>query len=119
MDKLYLRLKELRIERGYTQAQLATAVQTTDDSIYSWEKGRSQPSIETLIKIADFFECSIDYLVGREDDFGAISINGKPAELSQREKEVLKQFNALPREYQAQVAEYLKYFYERTRNLPR
>ena len=61
------RLKELRIEKELTQKQLAEMLQTTDDSIYSWEKGRSQPSIEMLRKICQYFDVSADYLLGLSD----------------------------------------------------
>lgn len=116
MDMIFLRLKELRIERGYTQKELAAVLQTTADSIYSWEKGRSQPSIEMLSKIADFFECSIDYLTGREDDFGVITVYGAENELSAAAKEMLDIFNSLPSPYQVQVIEYARYFSERIKN---
>lgn len=62
------RLKELRIEKGLKQAELGVALNTTDDTIFSWEKGRAEPSIEMLIKLCDFFEVSADYLLGRIDD---------------------------------------------------
>lgn len=113
MDMFFLRLKDLRTEKGCTQKQLAEAIQTTADSIYSWEKGRSQPSIEMLCKLADFFECSIDYLTGREDDFGVVTVFGKDNELSDAAKDMLHIFNALPSHYQAQVLEYARYFKER------
>lgn len=58
------RLKEIRQEKGWTQKQLATAINTTDDSVYSWEKGRSQPSIELLYKLCKVLEVSADYLIG-------------------------------------------------------
>ncbi|MCI8476411.1 MAG: helix-turn-helix transcriptional regulator [Clostridia bacterium] len=67
MDKFAIKLKEIRTEKGYTQKQLAEAIKTTDDSIYSWEKGRSQPSIEMLRALSKFFEVSTDYLLGLED----------------------------------------------------
>ena len=67
MDIFAVRLKELRMEKRLTQQQLATALQTTDDSIYSWEKGRSEPSIAVIRKICDFFEVSSDYLLGRTE----------------------------------------------------
>lgn len=114
MDIFFLRLKDLRTERGYTQKQLADAIQTTADSIYSWEKGRSQPSIETLCKLADFFECSMDYLTGREDDLGRVPINATTNfGNSPKEKELLAVFNSLGDEYQAQILEYARYFGER------
>ena len=71
MDIFEIRLKELRLERGLTQKALAQALATTDDSIYSWEKGRSRPSIEAIRRICAFFEVSSDYLLGLEDDGGA------------------------------------------------
>ncbi|MBQ8657812.1 MAG: helix-turn-helix transcriptional regulator [Clostridia bacterium] len=67
MDIFEQRLKELRKEKDFTQKQLAEVLQTTDDSIFSWEKGRSQPSIEMIRKICIFFGVSADYLLGLED----------------------------------------------------
>lgn len=64
MDVFGKRLKEIRLENELTQKQLAEILQTTDDSIYSWEKGRSQPSIETLRKICIELNVSADYLLG-------------------------------------------------------
>ena len=114
MDMFFLRLKDLRTERGYTQKQLAEAIQTTADSIYSWEKGRSQPSIETLCKLADFFECSIDYLTGREDDLGSVPINAVTNYgNSPKEKELFAVFHSLDNEYQAQILEYARYVGDR------
>ena len=71
MDIFSTRLKELRIEKGLTQKQLAAAVNTTDDSLFSWEKGRSQPPIETIRIFCCFFDVSADYLLGLEDETGA------------------------------------------------
>ena len=61
------RLKELRLEHKLTQTQLAKKLMTTDDSIYSWEKGRSQPSIEMLKKICIVLDVSADYIIGLEE----------------------------------------------------
>jgi len=67
MEKFQERLKELRSEKGWTQKKLAQILQTTDDSIFSWERGRSQPSLETICKICKCFDVSADYLLGLED----------------------------------------------------
>ena len=45
-------------------------VQTTNDSVYSWEKGRSQPSIEMIRKLCVALSVSADYLLGLEKDDG-------------------------------------------------
>lgn len=70
MDIFSIRLKELRTEKGLTQKQLAAAVNTTDDSVFSWEKGRSQPSIEAIRGLCLILETSADYLLGLEDETG-------------------------------------------------
>lgn len=75
MDILSLRIKELRKEKNLTQRQLAEILNTTDDSIFSWEKGRSQPSIEAIKKICIYFDVSADYLLGLEDETGAKTYN--------------------------------------------
>ena len=61
------KLKELRTEKELTQKQLAEILKTTDDSIYSWERGRSQPSLEMLRNIADYFGVTVDYLLEKTD----------------------------------------------------
>ena len=71
MDIFQIKLKELRAEKELTQKQLADLLNTTDDSIFSWEKGRSQPSIEMIRKLCLFFDVSADYLLGLEDETGA------------------------------------------------
>jgi transcriptional regulator with XRE-family HTH domain len=107
MDIFSLRLKELRVEKGFTQKELARVINTTDDSIYSWEKARSQPPLDTLVKLADFFECSVDYLLGREDDFGNIIVTTNTPSLSKEEQEIIATLRALPKEFQIRIESYV------------
>lgn len=58
-------LKELREKRGLTQAQLSNSLKISPSAIGMYEQGRREPDHETLSKIADFFDVSIDYLIGR------------------------------------------------------
>lgn len=67
MDIFAVRLREQLLEKGLKQKQLAEAVGTTDDSIYSWEKGRSQPSVEQIRQLCRCLNISADYLIGLED----------------------------------------------------
>ena len=60
-------VRALRDERNLSQGQLAEKINTTDDSIFSWEKGRSQPSIEYLCALCKALGVSADYLIGLED----------------------------------------------------
>ena len=64
------RLKELREERNISQYELADAVQTSRTNIGRWERGVNDPSSAQVIKLAEYFGCTTDYLLGREDDFG-------------------------------------------------
>lgn len=48
-----------------TQADLAQALSTTEKTISHWETGYSEPSISQLVTIADYFDVSLDELVGR------------------------------------------------------
>ena len=57
------KLKSLRTERGLSQKQMGEKINISDKVISKWERGVSTPKIENLIKIADFFDISIDELL--------------------------------------------------------
>lgn len=59
-------LKMLRISKGYTQQGLADKLHISRSSVGMYESGEREPDFETLELIADFFNVSIDYLMGKE-----------------------------------------------------
>ncbi|MBR2406284.1 MAG: helix-turn-helix transcriptional regulator [Clostridia bacterium] len=59
------RLKECRKEKGYTQGQVAIYCDITEKAYQNYELMTREPKLEILIRIADLFEVSLDYLVGR------------------------------------------------------
>ncbi|MGO4498849.1 helix-turn-helix domain-containing protein [Paenibacillus sp. 2RAB27] len=61
------RLKYLRNQKSMTQEQLGQKINVTKVSISGYENSNRTPDMETLQKIADFFEVSVDYLLGRSD----------------------------------------------------
>ncbi len=61
------RLKMLREERGFTQQHLAEAMNLSSGAVSHYENGTNEPTIETLIRIADLLNVSLDYLVGTAD----------------------------------------------------
>ena len=61
------RLKELRIEKGITQQQLADVLKVDRTTVMKWENGERETNFAMLVKIADYFHESIDYLLGREN----------------------------------------------------
>ena len=61
------RLIEQRKLNKITQRQMAEYLQITQPSYIRYENGTSQPSLENLVKIADYFDVSVDYLLGRTE----------------------------------------------------
>ena len=61
------RLKELRIEKKLSQAELAKELKVSQRSISSWETGFREPDFKTLSRIALFFDVTTDYLLGLSD----------------------------------------------------
>ena len=61
------RLRELRKNRSMTQEELGKIINVTKVSVSGYENGNRSPDTETLQKIADFFDVSTDYLLGRDD----------------------------------------------------
>lgn len=62
------RLKSLRSQKGITQREIAAAIEVSSVSVQRFEYGTVRPSLETLVALADYFDVSLDYLVGRSDD---------------------------------------------------
>lgn len=62
-----MRLKEIRKEKGISQLKLAIYMNTNQNTISRYETGEREPSLSDLIKIADFFSVSVDYLLERTD----------------------------------------------------
>ena len=57
-------LRKLRISRGISQQQLADVMGTSQQSVNKYENHNVEPDISSLIKLADYFETSVDYLIG-------------------------------------------------------
>ena len=62
------RLKECRHKAGYTQIQAAVYSDITETAYANYEAARRLPKLDILVRIADMYKVSLDYLVGRTDD---------------------------------------------------
>ena len=78
------RLKKLRALKKLSQKDFAQALKVSQQTVASWESGRTEPSHNALNEIADYFNVSADYLLGRD----------APA-LSDEQVTLLKGFDAL------------------------
>lgn len=69
------RIAELRTEKNMKQSDLAKVLFCSQNTICMWEQEKTQPPISTLIKLCDFFCCTLDYIVGRENEKSEIILN--------------------------------------------
>lgn len=86
-----IKLKELRIEKNVKQQDLAILLDITRQSYSRYELGIAEPNIESLIKLANYFDVSLDYLVGRE-------FNNEFGYLDDTEKNLLSLFRQMTKE---------------------
>lgn len=106
METFSKNLKSLRKEKGLNQSELAKNIGLRQSHISSWELNTSDPSLYNIILLADYFNVSIDYLTGREEEDGRIIV--QELELPSDEKKVLEKYRVLPPELKAVSYEYIK-----------
>lgn len=102
---LMLRLSELRAERGLSQRAMAKALNISQGTYNNWENSNTQPSIEQLIALANFFEVSVDYLIGNTDELGG----ALPIPLTKKQWLLLRSFDNTPIEIQDAIITILSY----------
>ncbi len=109
-------LRELRKSANLTQNALAKALKIGQSTIVGYEQGKNEPTGSILIKYADFFDVSIDYLLGREDDFGNVKPNnGATSPMHTLEEErLLAAFNKLDSRTKSRIIEDCEYFATKT-----
>lgn len=87
-------LKELRLKKGISQQQLADVIGVSQQSINKYENHKIEPDINTLCLIANYFETSVDYLVGNTEISRKIEITSEYS-LSESEKKLITSFRKL------------------------
>ena len=63
-----MRLKQLRRARGITQLKMAIDLSMSQNTVSRYESGEREPGISELLRIADYFHVSVDYLLERTDN---------------------------------------------------
>ena len=96
-------LKSLRETAAVSQKQLADAIGVSQQSINKYENHNIEPDIETLIRIADFFDTSVDYLVGYTKIRRKIE-QATSYELNEEEAKIMDGFRKLPKKQKACIA---------------
>lgn len=112
------RLKALRQERNLTQENFANIFYLNKSSISKYEKDKNLPENQLLIKIADFFGVSVDYLLCRTDQPKLLPSNPRPLNaeefinsyvFSQEEAEAFAAYFAFPDEVKREVLDYIRF----------
>ena len=103
MSTFLERTKELIGKSGITEKQLTAELGISNSSFTDWRKGKGKPSLETVVKISDYFHVSIDYLVrGKEFD--------EPKKLdfsNSKDEELLSKFHELTPELRERLLAYM------------
>ena len=87
-----IRLIDLRKEKHLSQRAIAPLLHVSQGTYSNWENGKTEPSIKELVDIANFFEVSVDYLIGNSDDIGIINIEQR---ISDEDVKTLEAINSL------------------------
>lgn len=97
------RLRQLRKNKGVTQQKLADYLSVNLSTVGKWEIHNVTPATDLLVKLADYFEVTTDYLLGSSDSFTA-----SPTALPEAQKVLLDLFRQVPEDKQALVVQMIK-----------
>lgn len=103
-----MKIRELRTKKNLTMKQLGDIVGVAESTISLYERGKRQPDFETLKHLADFFEVSIDYLLGAEGE----KIKPAVPELPSDEQEFLKRFKRLNESDKEAILDQMQFLWE-------
>ncbi|MCI9414118.1 MAG: helix-turn-helix transcriptional regulator [Clostridiales bacterium] len=95
------RLRELRVSHDMLQQELADLLNMKPSAVSKYEKGLTQPSLDTLIRLADIFHVSVDFLVG----VSSVENPYEKSQLSPREADVILRFRRLSYENKIRIDE--------------
>lgn len=93
------RLKQLRRQQNLTQAELAKLLNIGTSTIAMYENNIRKPSYKILVKMAEYFDVSIDYMAGEKDNFQTLEGVGS----------IVKILSKLSEDEQEQVLDFIKF----------
>jgi len=95
------RLRKLRENKKMYQEDLAKKLNVSKSAIGMYERDEREPNDETLIKMATFFSCTTDYLLGHSDDPDLTAKEDK--EITKQEKVLMAKIDSLPKEERERI----------------
>ncbi len=103
------RLKQLRIKNNFTQAYIAKKLNMTRQGYANYENGVTQPPPDMLVKIANVYNCSVDYILKN-------NYKNNDSQFSEQDKEIITQFNSLSEDNKNLFRIFLKVLSTKTQN---
>ena len=107
--EIYQRLKDLREDMDMNQAQAGKIIETTGNYYGDYENGKRDIPTRRMIKLAQHYNVSMDYITGLTNDKGGIH------QISQEERYILDLYNSLPERTQIKVELYLEQLVKKQR----
>ena len=89
------RLIDLRKQNNLSQKDLAKKTGLTQAAISLWERGERLPNAQTILPLSQYFNVSVDYLLGNADDFGNIQYAEPKDELTPDERNLLVEYRKM------------------------
>ncbi len=105
-------LKEIRMENGLTRAELARALNLNQGTLANYENETREASYEVLIALAEYFDVSVDELLGREREAAS---NRLKSPLTALEKQLVSEFRELDDDRKKLLREFLRLLAESKR----
>lgn len=102
------RIKQLRMEAGILQADLAQQLKVRQNTVSTWETGRSEPDLDALRELSRIFGVSIDYILGNTDIKNPLTsedMNG----LTEKQIKILEMMSELPEQDQDDLIQQAEY----------
>ena len=100
-------LKVLRENKHLSQQALGDVIGVTQQAIYKYENRLAEPDIQTMIALADYFETSVDYLIGNSDNPFKYETR-VPYELNENEQQYINDYRQLPPSVRLIINAYMK-----------
>ena len=116
-------VKEIIAEKNVTQEDMAKLFNFNRSTIANYETKRNYPDVETLQKLADYFYCSTDYILGRSDirkideEIKTINTANTKSRLKDDEKELIEAYSLLSIEEQGFLLKQIKALAETQRQI--
>lgn len=101
------RLKELRTGAGLTQQDVAKLLGVERSTYVKYERGSSDPPTSTLIRLADYFGVSVDFIIGHTPSLSSVM----PPKVSKNDISILEKFHSLDKMAQARILNALEFEY--------